>query len=275
MKIQYLGTAAAEGWPGLFCRCEVCRRAREAGGKNIRTRSQALIDDAILMDFPPDTYLHMLRDDLPLPEIRTLLLTHSHQDHWYPEDLAFRGEGFSHDIDGILEIYGNEACAKRLEAILPIVGQGMMDAMRAHYNEVTAFSPFETQGYRVTPLKALHNRAENCLIYLIEKDGKSLLYANDTGLFPQETWEYLRGRKLDLVSMDCTMQQIPEGTNHMGLADNAELCRRLGEAGCTHEGTKYVITHFSHNGGLLHEELEERARPLGFLTAYDGMTLSF
>ena len=86
MKIQYLGTAAAEGWPGLFCRCEVCRRAREAGGKNIRTRSQALIDDAILMDFPPDTYLHMLRDGLPLPEIRTLLLTHSHQDHWYPEE---------------------------------------------------------------------------------------------------------------------------------------------------------------------------------------------
>ena len=275
MKIQYLGTAAAEGWPGLFCRCEVCRRAREAGGKNIRTRSQALIDDTILMDFPPDTYLHMLRDGLPLPEIRTLLLTHSHQDHWYPEDLAFRGEGFSHDIDGILEIYGNDACAQRLKAILPIVGQSMMDAMRAHYNEVTAFSPFETQGYRVTPLKALHNRAENCLIYLIEKDGKSLLYANDTGLFPQETWEYLRGKKLDLVSMDCTMQQIPEGTNHMGLTDNAELCRRLGEAGYTHEGTKYVITHFSHNGGLLHEELEERARPLGFLTAYDGMTLSF
>ena len=112
MKIQYLGTAAAEGWPGLFCRCEVCRRAREAGGKNIRTRSQALIDDTILMDFPPDTYLHMLRDGLPLPEIRTLLLTHSHQDHWYPEDLAFRGEGFSHDIDGILEIYGNDACAQ-------------------------------------------------------------------------------------------------------------------------------------------------------------------
>ena len=138
MKIQYFGTAAAEGWPGLFCRCGVCERARQAGGKNLRTRSQALIDGKILIDFPADSYLHMLRDGLDLPSIHTLILTHSHQDHWYPEDLAFRGEGFSHDIDGMLDIYGNDACAARLRAILPIVGQGMMDAMQARYHEPAA-----------------------------------------------------------------------------------------------------------------------------------------
>ena len=275
MQIQYFGTAAAEGWPGLFCRCGVCERARQAGGKNLRTRSQALIDGKILVDFPADTYLHMLRDGLDLPSIHTLILTHSHQDHWYPEDLAFRGEGFSHDIDGMLDIYGNDACAARLRAILPIVGQGMMDAMQARYHEVTAFSPFTAEGYTITPLRALHNRAENCLIYLIEKDGKALLYANDTGLFPEDTWEYLRGGRLDLVSMDCTMQQVKEGTNHMGIEDNVELCARLKELGCLHEGTKYVVTHFSHNGGLLHEELEERVRPYGFLVAYDGLTVDF
>ena len=55
MKLQYFGTAAAEGWPALFCGCDACRRAREAGGRNIRTRSQALIDDKLLIDFPADT----------------------------------------------------------------------------------------------------------------------------------------------------------------------------------------------------------------------------
>ena len=59
MKLQYFGTAAAEGWPSLFCGCDACRRAREAGGRNIRTRSQAMIDDKLLIDFPADTYLHM------------------------------------------------------------------------------------------------------------------------------------------------------------------------------------------------------------------------
>jgi len=34
MKVKILGTAAAEGWPALFCRCPACQRARKLGGKN-------------------------------------------------------------------------------------------------------------------------------------------------------------------------------------------------------------------------------------------------
>ena len=55
MRIKYLGTAAAEGVPGIFCDCENCKRARKLGGKNIRTRSQAILDDTLLIDFPADT----------------------------------------------------------------------------------------------------------------------------------------------------------------------------------------------------------------------------
>lgn len=54
MKIQYLGTAA-EGLPALFCECETCKHAAFLGGRNIRTRSQAIIDDALLIDYPADT----------------------------------------------------------------------------------------------------------------------------------------------------------------------------------------------------------------------------
>ena len=31
MKIQYLGTAAAEGIPAIFCECETCKKTRELG----------------------------------------------------------------------------------------------------------------------------------------------------------------------------------------------------------------------------------------------------
>ena len=44
MKLTYLGTAAAEGWPAAFCNCDGCRAARRLGGRNIRTRSQALVE---------------------------------------------------------------------------------------------------------------------------------------------------------------------------------------------------------------------------------------
>ena len=64
MKITFLGTAAAEGFPALFCNCEYCREARRLGGKNIRTRSQCLINENMLVDFPPDTYLHMLQNGI-------------------------------------------------------------------------------------------------------------------------------------------------------------------------------------------------------------------
>ena len=96
MKIQYLGTAAAEGIPAIFCECENCKKSRIAGGKNIRTRSQALIDDKLLIDFPADTYMHFLKYDVPLAKIKNCLITHSHSDHLYPQELPMRRKGFSH-----------------------------------------------------------------------------------------------------------------------------------------------------------------------------------
>ena len=41
MEIQYLGTAAAEGLPALFCDCETCRKARNIGGKEVRKIGRA------------------------------------------------------------------------------------------------------------------------------------------------------------------------------------------------------------------------------------------
>lgn len=275
MKIQYLGTAAAEGWPALFCNCDSCLRARAAGGKNIRTRSQAIIDDTLLIDYPPDGYLHMLQQGVNLPGVQNLLVTHSHQDHFYPLDLTLRSPYFAHKIQGTLQIYGNDAVHEEWNKAVTYIGGDMATSICAVYNEVEPFVPFQVQDYIVTPLLALHKRTERCYIYIIEKNGKRLLYANDTGLFPQITWDYIRGIYFDLVSMDCTMLKIPEGTTHMGIDDNIKLRQMLTDSGCVDKSTKYVITHFSHNGVLLHEEIEQRVAPQGFQVAYDGLAVEF
>lgn len=57
MKIHILDSAAAEGFPAMFCECDTCKRARAEGGRSIRARSQAVIDNTILIDFGPDTIL--------------------------------------------------------------------------------------------------------------------------------------------------------------------------------------------------------------------------
>ena len=90
MKVTYLGTAAAEGFPALFCNCPACREAARLGGRNIRTRSQALINRDLLLDLPPDTYLHKLQNGLDLSEVRYLFVTHWHMDHFYPPELTVR-----------------------------------------------------------------------------------------------------------------------------------------------------------------------------------------
>ena len=53
MEILFLGTAAAEGTPAVFCDCKMCRYAREKGGKEIRSRSGALIDGKLKISVLP------------------------------------------------------------------------------------------------------------------------------------------------------------------------------------------------------------------------------
>ncbi|MBU3191700.1 hypothetical protein K9O30_20275 [Clostridium bowmanii] len=91
-----MGTAAGEGWPALFCECEYCVRAREKGGENIRTRSSCIIDEKYMVDFPPDTYMHVLNNGLSLNKVEHLIITHSHEDHFYPEDIHMRKEPYAH-----------------------------------------------------------------------------------------------------------------------------------------------------------------------------------
>lgn len=270
MRLRYLGTAAAEGWPGLFCRCAFCGRARELGGKNIRTRSQAILDDTLLIDFPPDTYLHMLRDGLDLPSIRDLLITHTHDDHLLLSDLAYRGTWFASGVDDVMTIYGNDALREKFQAFL--VGEEQL-AGRIVCREIEPFVAAQIAGYAVTPLLARHNPRERCYIYRIEREGRALLYGNDTGYFPEETWQALAGRRLDLVSLDCTMLAHKEGANHMGIDDVLEVRERLLKIDAADGDTQFVITHFSHNGQLLHEEAEARVAPYNILVAYDGMAV--
>ena len=90
MKFKYLGTSAAEGIPAMFCNCNICTQAKKLGGKNIRTRSQAVIDDRLLIDFPPDTYTHVIYGGLDLTKIYSCIVTHSHSDHLYSKDLGMR-----------------------------------------------------------------------------------------------------------------------------------------------------------------------------------------
>jgi phosphoribosyl 1,2-cyclic phosphate phosphodiesterase len=274
MRLQYLGTGAAEGIPATFCACPVCKEAARRGGREIRTRSQALLDGKILFDFPPDTYAHYLNYRFDLPGIEHVLVTHSHMDHFFPQEFELRSGGFVHEPPPLLHVYGNDKVGRALLAALP---RGDQESQRLVFRPLTPFEKTGVGGYAVTPLLAKHDPAERCLFYLAERGGGALLYAHDTGIFPDETWDYLGSARprLGMVSLDCTMAAFKEGSNHMGLPDAALVRERLLDMGLAGEATVFALNHFSHNGGLNHRELCEKAQTLGFTVAWDGLGLEF
>ena len=274
MKITYLGTAAAEGLPALFCNCEFCKKARELGGKNIRTRSQAIIDDGLLIDFPADTYMHALNNKLRLDKVHTLIVTHSHSDHFYSKDLIMRQPPYGHAFEvNTLHVYCTKGAYERF--VREINGEEPYGSIEFHI--LKAFEPFTTNGYTITPLPARHQFSEDAFIFIIEKDGKRIFYANDTGYFYDKVWDYIKTNKIyfDLVSYDCTNVEIPisdEGT-HMGFENIARTKNLLEKMGAVDKKTIQIVHHFSHNGNPLHDNLERLAKPLDMLVSYDGMAI--
>ena len=77
------------------------------------------------------------------------------------------------------------------------------------------------------------------------------------------------------MSLDCTSQQHRDGAYHMGLMDAAEQKDILLARGLADEDTVWVVNHFSHNGGWLHEEMAAQAARFGMAASYDGMTVTF
>jgi len=274
MKLTYLGTAAAEGFPGVFCNCKYCNAAREEGGKNVRTRSQALINDELLIDLPADTYHHFLTNGIRGDRIGYLIITHSHSDHFYPNELHMHGNWYAHDMErNPMHILATDRVYRTCETVLGNYEKAVRDTYVLHEG-----IPFETVtfgAYQIIPLPARHAPAEKAVMYLIEHDSKVLLYAHDTGYFFEEVFDFIkeRGIRLDAVSLDCTNVNLPiaDTGSHMGFPNIARVLERLAACGAIDENTKRIVNHFSHNGNPMHAYLESCAEVLGCMVAYDGM----
>ena len=273
MKIQFLGTAAAEGFPGSFCNCEYCQNVRNLGEKYFRTRCQSIIDGKILIDMPADTYYHFLKYGIRGDQIETVIFTHTHADHFYQKELDMRGAG-----------YGKNMEVQKLNLLIPANATEKIDRLGKHTKDimnVVVAEPYKTVkfgDYEITPLKARHGYgAIDANIYLIKKGDKSFLYGHDTGYFYDEVFDYLKDNNVYLngLTLDCCYASLPisdEGA-HMGYPNNERVLNRLEELGVIDKNTKRVINHFSHNVNPVQEVIEKESKHLNCIVAYDGMTL--
>ena len=274
MKLTYFGTAAAEAVPAIFCNCEICKEARKLGGKNIRTRSQALINDDLLIDLPADTYFHFLANGIEGDLIKNLLVTHSHGDHLYAGELEMRHSPFAHELrEKTLGVYGGAGVLRKIEQV--------PSTKNVNVNKIAPYQPTEVGDYTVTALPARHmdDPAEEPFIYIVKGKDATMLYAHDTGYFFDEVFDYLAKEKIyfDCISFDCTnvFLSFSDKGGHMGIDNIRRLNAKLESIGASDEKTVKIVSHFSHNGNPIHHILEEGVREYGWLVAYDGMQTEF
>lgn len=274
MKLKYFGTAAYEAFPALGCTCDTCKRARAAGGRNIRTRAQALLNDELLFDFPPDTVWHFMQYAIDFEKIKACLVSHSHSDHLYPSDIKALGAGYTK--------------SDRTEPLHFFCGRSGYDTIkeetdaehmrsRADVALATAFEKFSAAGYGILPVEADHAPDTTPLNYRVEKGGKSLLFAHDTGEYSKESLSALeKAGRLDLISLDCTSAlQSGWRRGHLSFDTCLETIENLKKRGIADDRTLFVINHFSHNGGATYDDMVSVAKDGGVIVAYDGMEIEF
>lgn len=272
MIFKYLGTGSSEGIPSPFCTCRVCNHARKHRGPNVRHRTSAIIDNDLLIDVSPDTFSQTVSFGIDLSRLKYILFTHTHSDHFYVRELY-----------NIMPIYAQRknrgsiaviTSSYAIEEMRNTLGENKFSSLTQYvdFTELTAFSPYTVGDYMITALQARHP-SQSSFIYLIEKEGRRVLYANDTGFFPEATWDYIAGIRLDIVSLDCTHLTDSGTPGHMCIEDDITTIRRLFQLGNVDNRTIFAATHFSHNGNLTHSEIDERLRLHGLLTSYDGLEI--
>lgn len=264
MEILLLGTAAAEGIPALYSDTRVSDYARKHGGRDVRTRSGALIDGELKIDLPPDTLVHLQRERLDARDWTALLFTHGDDDHFAVCELQYFFYPFSQMEYLGFTIFGNDrVCAKI---------QSEYTGWPIEMVETRAFEPFNHGEYTITPIEARHNKKEQCLNHMVERGGKRLLYATDTGIWKDDTWEFLADYKLDLLVIECTEGLLPdEYEGHLSCDEVMYVVDRLRQARILRSDGRIVTTHHSHNGEATYDELRAYLEPHGIEAGYDGM----
>lgn len=278
-KLRFWGTSAGEGVPTPFCRCKICEYAREHGGKDLRTRSCFRLDEAVMIDAGADFIPQSLRLNEDTYDVQHIIYTHTHDDHfnykvtWYRHVSPVR-------MDNVrLNVYFSEYGIKKLEKIYE-GNEAFMDSV--NYHVLKFYETYDIDKYKVTPLKGHpHTDIEpNSANYIIDfPDGRRMYYALDSGPYLDETYEYLKNVKLDILISECTFPVENMGMDvHMGLTEARANLDKLYSQGTIDTNTKIYMTHICCMG-MNHDELADywktTAPQYNITVAYDGLSMEY
>ncbi len=266
MQIRLLGTGASDGIPAFFLDSEVSDYARKHGGKDIRSRAAALIDGTLKIDLGPDTFMQCVQQGLDPQDWSALLFTHSHEDHCAVSELQYGLIPFTSREFLEYPIYCNATIRAMIRDRYP---QWPLEIV-----ETQSYLCFDHGEYSITPIAANHKEDEDSQNLIFQREGKTLIYATDTGIWPERTWQFLERFPTDLLVIECTDGFHPSGYHgHLAIDSCVEVVNRLRQQGTLSESSRVVTTHHAHTGGANHAQLIEALAPHGMEPGYDGMVI--
>ena len=249
MRFDFIGTGAADwDWSNPASRGSTC----------------TLIDGRILIDAGPSVLAKMAAAGLTPAGIADIFITHSHPDHFNPENIAAIAEQAAQTV----RIYTTPQALDRIPA-----------SAKLEKHALTWGAAVQTGSLSFRALPSNHSVddiAEDTFHFLIHGEGKRVLYALDGAWICGRAKRMMAqdGGPLDLVIWDATCG----GTlcnRRFAEHNDLEMIRMLRasmlDAGLITDGTKHIFDHLSRMLWPADpRDLSALAREYDGITAEDG-----
>ncbi len=284
MKITFLGTSAATSCPMPFCRCKFCETAKKRKGRDLRKRSSILINKDLLIDFGPDIMSASFMYDVSITDVRYLLQTHSHADHFDPSAFGTRFHGYAVENIPKLELYGSKLTIDKLSQMVKddgyiqdLYNSKEQEELKLKVFPVKHYQTFQVGDYEVTAFPSNHDKSCDSIIYSIFQKNLSILYGTDTDTLSEDFWLNLHKKKIafDIVVLDHTYGLNINGGGHLNANKFIKHINRMKKENLLKSNARVFATHISHEGNYNYDEFSEYAKKYNYEVAYDGLKIIF
>lgn len=203
---------------------------RAAAGYLVQT------DQLLMVDFGPRTLANLMKTGADRHQIRYLLFSHYHADHFsdfipFFFDAVYYSKFVS--MRPSLTILGPRGTKRLFTTILRTFPSFDSAAFRVRIREVGERS-FRLGRTRITPRTVVHSSRLHCVGYRIEYDRKAFVYSGDS--------EYCESlvelcRQASVAVLDCSFPANRPGTGHMHAGDCGLVAQKAGVQ-------RLILSHF-------------------------------